>query len=559
MNLSTFSNRISELLAIQTPMIWVVTQEEKIAEAAVVKEIMKANIVEHYYYCDTNGGFMMDPLSLKPSTAQIASDMEDQFAAMERGESFQYPDSVAGMDTALGVLRDAPEATALILRNVNDVFSQPNAQRALFNVCMRQEHKDGLYHPIIMISPDNEVPMMLRDFTTLIDLPLMTEKEKLAIIAGLAGKQGIEITKEEALTAARAATGLTTTQVVHAIKDSVHQTEKIMPSIINELRVQKIKQSSVLTYVEPKKTLDTVGGHDRLKKWVREVKACMTPEAEKAGVKAAKGYVSVGIAGTGKTAVAEAIANEMNVPLIIFDLSRVMGGIVGQSEQTARRAFETIESIGHCVCLIDECDKQFAGASSAVTGVADGGTIARVFDVVLQNLQKNAGQFYILTANDISKLPSPLMRAGRLDKKWFFGFPSEEDRKGIFRIYFKAADKAVSDDVVNRAARLADHFTGAEIETAVNNMVRTSFLQKSGITQDVAAQGVSEVSSVYATNREEVDELLDYARKNGIPSTSSETYQKKNNIAPLDEKRKRRLEAIDKAMGGDLMEGDAAC
>ena len=285
----------------------------------------------------------------------------------------------------------------------------------------------------------------------------------------------------------------------------------------------------------------------------------MTPEAEKAGVKAAKGYVSVGIAGTGKTAVAEAIANEMNVPLIIFDLSRVMGGIVGQSEQTARRAFETIESIGHCVCLIDECDKQFAGASSAVTGVADGGTIARVFDVVLQNLQKNAGQFYILTANDISKLPSPLMRAGRLDKKWFFGFPSEEDRKGIFRIYFKAADKAVSDDVVNRAARLADHFTGAEIETAVNNMVRISFLQKSGITQDVAAQGVSEVSSVYATNREEVDELLDYARKNGIPSTSSETYQKKNNIAPLDEKRKRRLEAIDKAMGGDLMEGDAAC
>ena len=56
-----------------------------------------------------------------------------------------------------------------------------------------------------------------------------------------------------------------------------------------------------------------------------------------------------------------------------------------------------------------------------------------------------------------------------------------------------------------------------------------------------------------------MDELLDYARKNGIPSTSSETYQKKNNIAPLDEKRKRRLEAIDKAMGGDLLEGDAAC
>lgn len=556
LNLSGFAKRVSELLAIQTPMIWVVTQEEKIAEAAVVKEIMKANIVEHYYYCDTNSGFMMDPLSLKPSTAQMASDMEDQFAAMERGENFQYPDSVAGMDTALGVLRDAPEATALILRNVNDVFGQPTAQRALFNVCMRQEHKDGLYHPIVMISPSNEVPMMLRDFTTLIDLPLMTESENFNIIARWAMSHGIKITKEEALTAARAATGLTTTQVEHAIKDSMQQAEKIVPSIINDLRVQKIKQSSVLTYVEPKKTLDTVGGHDRLKKWVREVKACMTPEAAKAGVKAAKGYISVGLAGTGKTAIAEAIANEMNIPLIIFDLSRIMGGIVGQSEQTARRAFETIQSIGHCVCLIDEADKQFAGAG-AKASVADGGTIARVFDVVLQSLQKNAGQFYILTANDISKLPSPLMRAGRLDKKWFFGFPSEDERKGIFNIYFKAANKAVSDDVVAHAARLADHFTGAEIETAVNNMVRISFLQGTGITQDVATQGIDEVSSVYATNREEVDELLDYARKNGIPSTSSDVYKKKT--VPMDEKRKRRLEAIDKAMDGSFMEDDAAC
>lgn len=556
MELSTFSKRINELLAIQTPLIWITTQEEKIAEAAVVKELMRAKAAEHYYYCDTNSGFMMDPLSLKPSTAQVANDMDDQFAAMERGDTFQYPDSVAGLGMALGVLRDAPEATALILRNVNDVFSQPTAQRALFNICMRQDHKDGIYHPIVMISPDNEVPSMLRDFTTLIDLPLMTEEENLAIIAKWAMKQGIKITKEEALTAARAATGLTTTQVVHAIKDSVNQSGKIIPNIINELRVQKIKQSSVLTYVEPKKTLETVGGHDKLKKWVREVKACVTPEAQKARVKAAKGYISVGLAGTGKTAIAEAIANEMNVPLIIFDLSRIMGGIVGQSEQTARRAFETIQSIGHCVVLVDEADKQFAGAGSGVTGVADGGTIARVFDVVLQNLQKNAGQFYILTANDISKLPSPLMRAGRLDKKWFFGFPSEEDRKGIFRIYFKAADKEVPDSVVDRAARLADHFTGAEIETAVNNMVRISFLNNSGITEDVAEQGIDEVSSVYATNREEVDELLDYARKHGIPSTSS-AGEKKKTVVPIDAKRKSRLDTIEKAMDGGFMEGTA--
>ena len=383
-------------------MLWVVTQEEKIAEKAVVKESMRLNLAQHYYFCDTNGGAMMDPLSLLPATAQNTGDLDDMFA--DGGDSFQYPSETANLGVALSVLRDAPESTMLVLRNADDVARNPGAQRAIYDICMRDDHKEGIYHPIVMISPDNEVPLMLRDFTTSLELPLMTEMENLMLIAPWAAKHDAKLTKPEAMTAARAATGLTTTQVIHALSDSFHREHKIDPKIINDLRVEKIKQSSVLTYVEPKKTLATVGGHDRLKQWIKEVKACMTPEAQKAHVKAAKGYISMGLAGTGKTAVAEAIANEMQVPLIIFDLSRIMGGLVGQSEQMARQAFETIKAVGHCVILMDEADKKFAGASSQAS-IADGGTIARVFDIVLQNLQENAGQFYILTANDVSKLP----------------------------------------------------------------------------------------------------------------------------------------------------------
>ena len=551
MNLKAFSKRASELLAIHTPMLWVVTQEEKIAEKAVVKESMRLNLAQHYYFCDTNGGAMMDPLSLLPATAQNTGDLDDMFA--DGGDSFQYPSETANLGVALSVLRDAPESTMLVLRNADDVARNPGAQRAIYDICMRDDHKEGIYHPIVMISPDNEVPLMLRDFTTSLELPLMTEMENLMLIAPWAAKHDAKLTKPEAMTAARAATGLTTTQVIHALSDSFHREHKIDPKIINDLRVEKIKQSSVLTYVEPKKTLATVGGHDRLKQWIKEVKACMTPEAQKAHVKAAKGYISMGLAGTGKTAVAEAIANEMQVPLIIFDLSRIMGGLVGQSEQMARQAFETIKAVGHCVILMDEADKKFAGASSQAS-IADGGTIARVFDIVLQNLQENAGQFYILTANDVSKLPSPLMRSGRLDRKWFFGFPSMDERKDIFRIYFKEAEKDVADELVSYAARIADHFTGAEIETAVNNMIRISFLAHSDINSEIVYQGISEVSSIYETNREEVNELLDYARKNGIPNTSSGVDKKEM------PKAKSHLTSIDDMMKDMTQEeGDAAC
>ena len=554
MNLKTFSKRASELLAIHTPMLWVVTQEEKIAEKAVVKEAMRLNLAQHFYFCDTNGGAMMDPLSLMPATAQATGDLDDMFA--EGDGSFQFPPTVPSLAAALAILRGAPENTMLVIRNADDVSRNPGAQRAIYDICMRDDHKERLYHPIVMISPDNEVPIMLRDFTTSLELPLMTEMENLMLIAPWAAKHDAKLTKAEAMTAARAATGLTTTKVMHALADSCNREHKIDPKIINDLRVEKIKQSSVLTYIEPKKTLDTVGGHDRLKTWIKEVKACMTPEAQKVHVKAAKGYVSVGLAGTGKTAIAEAIANEMNVPFIIFDLSKIMGGIVGQSETTARRAFEIIKAVGSCVVLLDECDKQLAGAGSNVTGVSDGGTIARVFDVVLQNLQENAGQFYILTANDISKLPSPLMRAGRLDRKWFFSFPSADERKDIFRIYFQQPEKEVSDDLVSYAARCADHFTGAEIETAVNNMVRISFLQHSVINKEIILQGIDEVSSIYETNREEVNELLDYARKNGIPGTSSGNEKPAKHV-PEEE---GHLASIDDMMRDiEEKEGDAAC
>ena len=236
----------------------------------------------------------------------------------------------------------------------------------------------------------------------------------------------------------------------------------------------------------------------------------------------------------------------LGVPFIIFDLSKIMGGIVGQSEQMARRAFETIKAIGSCVVLVDEVDKQLAGIGSGAS-VSDGGTIARVFDVILSNMQSNQGQFYILTANDISKLPSPLMRSGRLDRKWYFSFPSEEERKDIFNIYFKQAEKDVKASVVSYAARMADHFTGAEIETAVNNMVRIGFLNHSPITSDVAMRGIEEVSSIWRNNREEVDKLFEYAQKNNIPATSSGEGKK----IVMDERTKRRCAVMASAMDDD--------
>lgn len=517
-SLSKLKEELEHLYKVKTPLIWIATREEERAERVAISVAVKQNIASYFYFIADNGGARMDPISLRRSSIVQHQDLEDAFAS---DGQYTFPENLVNIPAAFAEIGRAPAPFMLVIRNCEDVFTSPVAQRSIYDICARHVHREGIYHPIVMISPSRNVPDMLRDFTTTLELPLMDESENFLAICKWLQVTGHRVKKEDALQAARAATGLSSMQLKHALDMSWEKTENLSADVINDVRIEVVKQSNVLTYVEPKKTMNTVGGHNMLKQWIYEAKRCMTPEAKAAGVDECQGFLAAGLPGTGKTAMAEAIANYFGVPLIIFDLSKIMGGIVGQSEQTARMAFETIKAIGRCVVLIDECDKQFSGCESAAS-TADGGTIKRVFDVVLQNLNANEHQFYILTANDISKLPAALTRAGRMDAKWHFSFPTENERKDIFNIYFKERGKAVSDDLLDYAAHITEKFTGAEIKTAVKNIVRQAFLNNSEITQFLVLDGVSQITPVYKTNPEEVEELERYASEHKIPTTSSE-------------------------------------
>ena len=92
-----------------------------------------------------------------------------------------------------------------------------------------------------------------------------------------------------------------------------------------------------------------------------------------------RGILLVGIPGCGKSLSAKAASNIWAVPLIRFDIGRVFGGLVGESESNIRLAIQTAEAIGSCVLWIDEMEKAFAGMGGS--GTTDGGP-ARGFSAV---------------------------------------------------------------------------------------------------------------------------------------------------------------------------------
>ena len=215
----------------------------------------------------------------------------------------------------------------------------------------------------------------------------------------------------------------------------------------------------------PPASLSDVGGMHALKEWVAVRKHAFDDLAREHGVDAPKGVAMVGAPGTGKSLAAKAIASELGVPLIRFDVSRVFGSLVGQSEGRVRAALKTIDAIAPCVVLLDEVDKAFDIRS----GSGDSGVGQRVLGAILTHMQESDKEvFWVLTANRTEGLPPELLRKGRLDEVWAVTMPTPADREEIFRIHLRKRNKdvdAVTDMHVAVAA--AEGYVPAEMEAAV--------------------------------------------------------------------------------------------
>jgi SpoVK/Ycf46/Vps4 family AAA+-type ATPase len=181
----------------------------------------------------------------------------------------------------------------------------------------------------------------------------------------------------------------------------------------------------------------------------------------------------LGVQGCGKSLIAKAIAKEWSYPLLRFDLGKVFGGIVGQSEGNIRSALQVAAALEPCVLWIDEIEKGLAGMGSSDR--SDGGTTARVVGTLLTWMQEKKEQvFVVATANRIDMLPPELLRKGRFDEIFFVDLPTQSVRRQILKIHLqkrRKLDKA-TEAKLDELAEQTRGFSGAELE----EMVREALL-----------------------------------------------------------------------------------
>lgn len=412
--------------------------------------------------------------------------------------------------------KEEPQVT-YVLRDLHHLLGQSVVNRGLRDL---KEYPSSNHTPIIVISPVVDIPTELEKLFTIVDYELPTKEHIMSLARSFVRKMQEKgsmptPTEEELQLIVKSCSGLTIRETTDVFLRSIVQHGRIDPSAALEQKIQLVKKSGVLDYSMPHVNLDDIGGNMIYKQWIEEVKDSFSEEAAEFGVKLPKGALHVGVAGTSKSLMAEALASNMSVPLIKFQMSKIMDRLVGSSEKKMANAMRVVKAISPCVLLIDEIEKSLGGISSS--SQTDGGTLARVFDQLLQFLNDNdSGVFVVMTSNDVSALPPELTRAGRLDAKWFFTLPTLEERKEIFKIHARKAGRELTDVLIDTVSKEAENYTGAEIEEVIKVSMRKAYrrFKQDGnpdLLESDIIESINEVIPLYKSSRERILALNTWA------------------------------------------------
>ena len=507
---------VAALLRARTSLLWVVTREEARAE-------------QHLFEAAASAGFIA-------RTWDVAQGVADISGRVEKAE-FADPDAALGeiarKAAYVGDESWYAERGVWLMRDLAPWLSGPAGAATLRRLRNLARSLPGAplntAQAIVVLSPSGEVPPELSGHATVIDWPLPDRAEIAKILDAAIEALPDEYRAKAAPNGGRdqavdAAVGLSGEEAQACYARSLVQLKRIDPAIVSKEKRRVIARERVLEWHDPLPGgLDSVGGLENLKAWLKARTIAYSPKARAYGLPAPKGALLIGVPGCGKTLTAKAIATAWGVPLLRLDLNALRSKFVGESEGNLRRALRVIEAIGQCVVWIDEIEKAMQGATS---GSADGGVAADALGTVLSWMQERQGEaFVIATANDVSSLPPELLRKGRFDEVWWVDLPTISERAAIVAASLRSfkRDPDAIDINPELIARKTLGFTGSEIAALVPEAMFAAFAdgEREVTNSDLlsAAEGVVPLSK---TAEEKITKLRAWASSRARPASKSE-------------------------------------
>lgn len=243
---------------------------------------------------------------------------------------------------------------------------------------------------------------------------------------------------------------------------------------------QTTNKNSPGSKIAPEDTiiLSDVGGLDHVKKTLHEVAASFKhPEVmEKWGAKRPQGVLLYGEPGTGKTMLAQALANEIGAKIWALQSTDIYEKWLGNSEQHIKDIFNRARQIKEpTVIFFDELDSIVGITNEPSSGGSDNtrNAVAGIFKQEMNTLaEENPNLLIVAATNDLEKIDPSLIRSGRFDYKVYIPMPDQDARQEI--IVNKLTKAMLNNEeegfkifgdslMVDKLAEQTDNLSGADI------------------------------------------------------------------------------------------------
>jgi transitional endoplasmic reticulum ATPase len=232
--------------------------------------------------------------------------------------------------------------------------------------------------------------------------------------------------------------------------------KEVEPSATREFFIEKSSSTfaSLGGLTEVKRMLESVIDHSHLAAEIYE----------HIGLEPPRGLLLVGPSGTGKTAMARALAGEKQLPLIVIDGPQLYSKWLGESERALREVFKKARRAAPCILFFDTIE---ALAPKFIGDHFSSDVYHRILSQLLReidNLRDVKGVILLAATNRPERIEPALLRSGRFDYTLPFARPSRDERAAIFKICCRRVPLAADVDVQELSER-TDSYTGADIES----------------------------------------------------------------------------------------------
>jgi ATP-dependent 26S proteasome regulatory subunit len=343
-------------------------------------------------------------------------------------------------------------------------------------------------------APETLIEDSIRDVLALLEFPLPDVSEIRQELGRVLNLIGGEITKNTLNSLVKSCQGLSLEGIRRVLSKVIATNQIIDESIIQIILREKqhiINKKKILEFCSSDYTLADIGGLTNLKLWLKLRSRLFTEKASHYGLGTPRGLLLVGVQGTGKSLTAKAIANEWRLPLLRLDFGCLFAGILGESESRVREMIKVTEALAPCILWVEELDKYI----SQLESLGDSGTTNRVLGTFITWLsEKISPVFIVATANNFEHLPLELIRKGRFDEIFFFGLPTESERKKIFQVLLLKIrpDRSNEFNTIVMAHKSKD-FSGSEILQAIIEGMRFAFNEDRDFENEDILDGIQDI------------------------------------------------------------------